>query len=213
MRSPTRIVRLRKAALSQAVKALAARDPALRALVRLHGEPPLWGRPGGFATLVHIILEQQVSLASAKSLFLRLDRGMAGLNPENVLLRGESGLRALGLTRQKAASVSDLAGRVTRGELAVARLGRLPDHEARAALLGVRGIGPWTADIYLLMALGRPDVWPQGDLALHRMLGAIHPDRRPPTSLEAMERSAQWAPWRAVAARILWHSYLSARAA
>ena len=138
---------------------------------------------------------------------------MAGLNPENVLLRGESGLRALGLTRQKAASVSDLAGRVTRGELAVARLGRLPDHEARAALLGVRGIGPWTADIYLLMALGRPDVWPQGDLALHRMLGAIHPDRRPPTSLEAMERSAQWAPWRAVAARILWHSYLSARAA
>ncbi|MGH7498252.1 MAG: DNA-3-methyladenine glycosylase family protein [Gemmatimonadales bacterium] len=205
--------RLGRADLSLAVRALAERDPELGALVRAHGEPPLWGRRGGFATLVKIILEQQVSLASARTLFARLERGLGAVTPEAVLRQGSTGLRALGLTRQKAVSVGDLAAHVARGELPIARLGRLSDEAARASLLRVRGIGPWTADIYLLMALRRPDVWPQGDLALHRMLQVIDPGGRLPTALEAMERSARWAPWRAVAARILWHSYLSARAA
>jgi DNA-3-methyladenine glycosylase II len=209
-RPPAR--RLRRADLAPAVRALTRRDPALRALVRTYGLPPLWSRPGGFPTLVRIILEQQVSLASARSLFARLDRGMGGVAPAAVLAQGHAGLRALGLTRQKAAAVHDLAGHVESGELPVARLGRLSDDAARAALLRVRGIGPWTADIYLLMALGRPDVWPRGDLALHRMLQAIDPERSPPTSDEASERAARWAPWRAVAARILWHGYLGARA-
>jgi DNA-3-methyladenine glycosylase II len=163
--------------------------------------------------LVQIILEQQVSLASAKTLFARLERTLGAITPEMVLRQGIAGLRKSGLTRQKAASVSDLASRVSSGELPLARLGRLPDDAARTALLCVRGVGPWTADIYLLMALGRPDVWPHGDLALHRMLGQIEPRLGLPTAVQAIAHSARWAPWRAVAARILWHSYLSARAA
>lgn len=205
---------LTRVTLLQGVRELAARDRGLARIIERHGPPPLWARPRGFPTLVRIVLEQQVSLASAAAVSERLERTLpGGVTPASVLAAGHGGLRALGLTRQKAAYVVALAEQVATGALPLASLGRLPDERAAELLIGVPGIGPWTASIYLLMALRRPDVWPPGDLALHRSLALLRPRRAVPTSEEARAFAARWRPWRAVAARILWHGYLGERAA
>jgi DNA-3-methyladenine glycosylase II len=208
----TRPARLTRATLLDGVRHLARRDRALGAIVERHGPPPLWARPGGFPTLVRIILEQQVSLASAAALHARLLAHTGALTPASMLALGPAGLQALGLTRQKAAYVVALADRVASGALPLARLGALPDERAHELLVQVPGIGPWTAGVYLLMALRRPDVWPPGDLALHKALAALRGEARPVPSDEAAEWAMRWRPWRAVAARVLWHGYLSERA-
>ena len=204
---------LTRLSLALAVRALAERDPGLAAIVARHGPPPLWARRPGFATLARIILEQQVSLASAAALFRRVGEELpGGWTPAAVLGVGEAGLRARGLTRQKARYVAELAARVDGGALRLAQLARLPDDEARDALTALPGIGPWTAGIYLLMALRRPDVWPPGDLALHAALARLRGLSRNPAAEEATRLARAWTPHRAVAARILWHGYLSERA-
>jgi DNA-3-methyladenine glycosylase II len=200
---------LTEAGLRRAARALAARDEDLgRVLARL-GTPPMWAREPGFPTLVHIILEQQVSLASARAAFTRLQQLAAPLTPRAFLALGDEALRAAGFSRQKTAYCRHLASLVGAGELDVDGLARLGDEEARAELLKVKGVGPWTADIYLLMALGRPDVWPTGDLAL---ASAAHEVKRldaRPTYPELDALATNWRPYRAVAARLLWHHYLN----
>lgn len=202
--------RLTSTTLLRGVSELARRDRALARLVDTHGCPPLWARRPGFATLVRIILEQQVSLASAAALYRRVSRQLpAGWTPSSVRLVGESGLRAHGLTRQKARYVAELAIRVDDGKLSLAALARADDETVRAALVELPGVGVWTASIYLLMALGRPDIWPTGDLALHKALAKLRGLRQLPSSEQATRLAARWAPYRAVAARILWQSYLA----
>lgn len=159
------------------------------------------------------MLEQQVSLASARALYLRLDAALGGVSPASVLAAGPAGLQRLGVTRQKARYACALAERVSDGSLALARLSRLDDESAAARLRLVPGIGPWTAGIYLLMALRRPDIWPSGDLALHKALAALDGRAAVPSSPEAAAHAERWRPYRAVAARILWHHYLSERRA
>ena len=196
----------------QGVATLVARDRRLRAIVDRHGPPPLYARPRGFASLVWIILEQQVSLASAKAMFRKLEHALHGaVTPEGIAALGIPGLLALGFTRQKARYVHGLAERVAGGNLCLTRLARLDDARAETALLDVPGIGPWTAGIYLLMALRRPDVWPPGDLGLHKSMMEVRCLPHVPSSAEAAEHALRWRPWRAVAARMLWHSYLSRR--
>lgn len=191
---------------------LTAGDRRLAAIVARHGPPPLWARPAGFRTLARVIIEQQVSLKSAASLFARLDREVAGgIEVEGVARAGVARLRALGVTRQKADYLVSLARSVAAGTLDLKGIGRLSDDEARDALLAVRGIGPWTAGVYLLMSLRRPDVWPPGDLALHIAMARLRGRTQVPTSREAERYAARWRPWRAVAARILWHGYLADR--
>ena len=207
------MTRLGRASLIEAVAALARTDRRLAALVTRHGPPPLWARRPGFATLLRIILEQQVSLASALALYRRLALAVGEVEPARVAALGTAGLQRLGFTRQKAGYVSGLAEDVLHGRLALARLRRYPDDEAREQLVRVRGIGPWTADIYLLMALRRPDIWPPGDLALHKALGRLHGSAALPSAAEAVRLAERWRPFRAVAARILWHTYLSERVA
>ncbi len=161
---------------------------------------------------MRIVLEQQVSLASAATLFRRLDREIpGGLTLDGISGVGERGLRALGVTRQKASYLHGLAAAVRERRLDLRALARLDDDAAHETLVAVRGIGPWTAAIYLLMALRRADVWPRGDLALHVALARLRGSRRAPTSDEAERYARRWRPWRAVAARILWHDYLAAR--
>jgi DNA-3-methyladenine glycosylase II len=204
--------RLTRGSLSQGVLELSARDRRLAAIVEAYGPPPLLARPRGFTTLVWIILEQQVSLASAASLHRKLGAAVpGGLTPAGVAALGVTGLQALGLTRQKARYVSGLAGKVVSREFRLDRLSRMTDAEAERALLDVPGIGPWTAGVYLLMALRRPDVWPPGDLGLHKSLAEVRCVRGLPSSAQAAEYALRWRPWRAVAARLLWHSYLSRR--
>lgn len=195
------------------MRALAAQEPAFARIVEQHGLPPLWVRAPGFATLVRLILEQQVSLVSARAVWLRLRTAVDGnaVTPARVHALGEQRLREVGFTRQKASYVHGLAADITARRMSLSRLASMSDEDARDALLAVRGIGPWTADVYRLVALRTLDVWPHGDVALadaaHRVLDL--PARPAQDDLTAM--AARWAPWRAVAARLLWHHYLSAR--
>ena len=200
--------------LQRAVEALAERDPDLAGIVARHGSPPLWARDPGFETLVRIILEQQVSLNSAVAALGRLRSALgigdaAPLTPSAVAALGDEAMRTAGLTRQKARYLSGLAQDVTTGRLDLVAMAATPDDEARAALIAVTGIGRWTADIYLLMALGRPDVWPDGDLALAGAMRRAKGLPALPTREEQRAIAERWRPWRAVAARILWHGYLA----
>ena len=202
-------MRLSTETLGPAVAELGARDPDLAAVVERFGPPPLWSRQPGFSTLVRIILEQQVSLRSARAAYARLQAVAGRVTPARVASIPERELRAAGLTRQKAAYCRGLASAIVADGLDLGRLGGLPDDEVRAALVELPGIGPWTADIYLLMALGRPDVWPRGDLALARAIQRVKRLRRTPGDDRMIRIARAWTPWRAVAARVLWHDYLS----
>ncbi len=208
----TRVVQLSSRSLRSAVSELAARDADLAGVVERFGPPPLWARRPGFATLIRIILEQQVSLGSAAAAYRRLQGAAGRVTPSRVASISEERLRAAGLTRQKAAYCRGLATAVLAGRLDLVPLGRLPDEEVRSSLLEVPGIGPWTADIYLLIALRRPDVWPRGDLALARALQRVKRLQRTPADHRMSGIARRWSPWRAVAARVLWHFYLSSRA-
>jgi DNA-3-methyladenine glycosylase II len=200
---------LTEAQLIEAARAWAARDPRLAALLERFGPPPLWQRMPGFPTLLHIILEQQVSLASARAAFGRLLALASPLTPERFLELDDETLKRVGFSRQKTRYGRELAQAVRSGALDLERLTHLEDDEVRAALMTVKGIGRWTADIYLLMALGRPDVWPVGDLALATAArGALRLDVLP-SSADLLQLAEAWRPWRAVAARMLWHAYLS----
>lgn len=199
------------AALHRGVAELCARDPHLAGVVERHGPPPMWGRPPGFSTLIKIILEQQVSLASAKAIYRRLQGTAGRVTAHRIARFRDAEFRLSGLTRQKSAYCRNLARWVVEGRLELAALERLEDDEVRERLMQVPGIGPWTADCYLLMALRRPDIWPPGDLALIKAAQAVRRMRRRPDS-ETLERIVRaWSPWRAVGARILWHHYLSVR--
>ena len=201
--------RLDDTRLAEAVRELAAVDPDLAGIAERHGTPPLWGRPPGFQTLVRIILEQQISLASAGAALERLVRAAGAVEPEAIVALGENGLRAAGQTRQKSRYVVGLARYVLDGRLDLGDVESAGDDEARRLLTSVVGIGRWSADIYLLMALGRPDIWPTGDLAL---AGAMRRAKRlesVPTGAEQSTIAEAWRPWRAVAARLLWQAYLA----
>jgi DNA-3-methyladenine glycosylase II len=199
------------ARLSLGISELSARDPDIAAVIERFGPPPLWGRRPGYATLVRIILEQQVSLASAAAAYRRLEEVAGVVTPSAVLETGVARLRRAGLTRQKARYCHAIARSVVDGKLDLRRIGRLSDAEARVALIQAPGVGPWTADIYLLMALRRPDVWPHGDLALAKAVMQVKKLRRFPNYENLGRLARQWSPWRAVAARIAWHYYLSDR--
>jgi len=201
---------LTKRSFRTAVAILTARDPALAALVARHGVPDFWAREQGFATLVLIVLEQQVSLASARAAYDRLERRVGDVAPSTVLTSSDEALRADGFSRQKARYVRALAAALEDGTLDLDVVASLPDEDARAALVALPGIGPWTAEVYLLSALRRPDTWPAGDIALQEATRrALGLDARP-TSEELTAIGERWRPHRATAARLLWHLYLSA---
>jgi DNA-3-methyladenine glycosylase II len=201
--------KLTEETLAQGVRTLSQGDPDLARVVARIGPPPLWARAPGFPTLIHIILEQQVSLASAKAAFDRLQAAISPVTPEAFLsLDGET-LKRIGFSRQKSAYGRGLAEQILLGRLDLEALEGLADEAARAALLGVKGIGPWTADIYLLMALRRPDIWPSGDLALAVAVQAVKGLNSRPGAGDLDEIAQAWRPWRAVAARLLWHHYLN----
>ena len=200
---------LTEPAFGRALAELGRRDPDIGAVVSTHGPPPLWAREPGFATLVHIILEQQVSLASAKAAFDRLRVAVGTLTPAAFLDLDAETLRRIGFSRQKTRYCRNVAVAVADGSLDLDGLEHRSDDEARTALVAITGIGRWTADIYLLMALCRPDVWPAGDLALAIAAQRIKRLASRPSTPELEALGEPWKPWRAVAARVLWHHYLS----
>jgi len=199
------------AALSAAARQLAARDPQLAVLLAAHGVPPLWRKGPGFETLVDIVLGQQVSLTSARAALERVRVAAGAVTPEAVAALGADGLRAAGQTRQKARYLAGLATASMSGRLDLEAVAGLADSDAIDALVAHTGIGRWTADIYLLMGLGRPDVWPGGDLALivaAREALSLGPHASARTIAQLADR---WHPWRSTAARMLWQDYLLRR--
>ena len=180
----------------------------LAAIYAEHGDPPLWRRATGFTTLVHIILEQQVSLKSAKSMLVRLDGAIQPFTPERFLELGDAHLRGLGVTRQKSAYLLDLSASIVKDELNFTKLARMSDDDVRVALTRIKGIGSWSADVYLLMAMRRADIWPAGDLALAVAMKELKGLASRPGPIELERLAEQWRPHRAVAARMLWQYYL-----
>lgn len=195
----------------RAVAELTSSDRDLAALTEAHGIPALWLRPPGFASLVLFILEQQVSLASAAAAYRRIEERLGDVTPAGLLGATPEELRADGVSRQKDRYLRALAEAVSTGRLDLDVMAGLDDDEVRAALMALPGIGRWTADVYLLACLGRPDLWPVGDRALQvavtETLGLeVVPS---PVQLEAL--GDRWRPLRSTAARLLWHGYLSRR--
>ncbi|UCH20486.1 MAG: DNA-3-methyladenine glycosylase 2 family protein [Deltaproteobacteria bacterium] len=188
---------------------LTRNDPDLAKIVVDFGPPPFWNRKPGFTTLVHIILEQQVSLASARAVLNKLMHAVSPLTPKKFLEQDDKTLKTFGFSRQKTAYCRNFAELITTGQLDLKQLNSKNDEQVRRTLTEVKGIGRWTANIYLLMALRRPDIWPVGDLALESAIQKLKNLPARPRSDESKNIAADWKPWRAVAARILWHYYLS----
>jgi len=175
------------------------------------GNPPFWVHTPGFPGMVIAILSQQVSLESAQATFAKLENIIGSINPENFLPLDDSMLRKIGFSRQKASYVRGLAHEIMAGKFDLKDLESMDNNQARKRLIEVRGIGPWTADTYLLFALRRSDAWPSGDLALAKAIQELRKLVTIPSTEEVDTIADHWRPWRAVAARILWHHYLNER--
>jgi DNA-3-methyladenine glycosylase II len=173
-----------------------------------YGTPPLWDREPGFATLLQIILEQQVSLASAKACFDKLCARVGDVTPEALLRSTDAELKKDGFSRQKTSYARHLSEAMLEKRIDLDSLQTRPDTEVKAELMKLKGVGEWTSDIYLLMAMLRPDVMPKGDIALHTAWHKLSGEPRPAAE-DFLVIAERWKPYRSVAARMLWHFYLS----
>lgn len=202
---------LTEAGLARACDELARRDGDLARVLEKHGHPPLWHREPGFPTLLHIILEQQVSLASAKAAFEKLRQRLGEVTPNAFLTLSDEELKACFFSRQKTRYGRALAEAVASGQLDLEALTHQPDDAVRAALVQLPGIGTWTADIYRMMALGRPDVFPLGDLAAVNALKSVKGLPRGTPRETLAEIAETFRPHRTAATFLLWHHYLRER--
>lgn len=193
------------------VDSLANKHAMFSELLDRNGRPPLWRREPSYATLVRFILEQQVSLASANAAFKRFDERIGGVTPEGALASSDAELGADGFSRQKASYVRGIAELILSGEFDPKDL--TGDFEAvKQRLLGIRGIGPWTASCYLLFVCGDRDTWPTGDRALYVSIANNLHLADVPSSTEGDHIAREWEPWRSTAAKMLWHDYLGGTA-
>jgi len=202
---------LDETSFAAAAAELCRADPDLAAIVDRHGLPEFWAREPGLPTLVLLILEQQVSLASARAAYDRLAMRLGALTTGGILGSTDEELRADGFSRQKMRYVRALAAAVEDGSLDLDALASLDDAVVRTELVALPGIGPWTAEVYLLSALRRPDTWPVGDIALQEGARRVRRLELRPTPGELEAIGEGWRPHRASAARLLWHLYLSER--
>ncbi|EAQ96735.1 DNA-3-methyladenine glycosylase family protein [Congregibacter litoralis] len=202
------MARLTHASYAEAVETLIAGDRDLARVVARHGPPKLLSRPPGFPTLVYIIFEQQVSLASAKSTYDKVAALLPEFTAEAYLQLSDEALRAAGVSRQKARYTRLVAEATIAGDLPIHALGRKPDEEVRTLLTAITGIGNWTADVYLMLALRRPDLWPVGDLALVKAATAIKSRPHKPDKLWLENLGERYRPYRSVATGIFWRHYL-----
>ena len=196
--------------LVDGIAALSA-EPVFAAILEQAGTPRFRRRRNGFATLLHIILEQQVSIDAAAAMHRRLTEVCSPLAPETFLALDPATLRVCGFSRQKMGYARHLAEKVRRGEFDFTRLAEADDEVAGAMLVALKGIGRWSADVYRIFALGRPDIWPAADLGLQIAVGERLGLAARPTESELRPIAEAWRPWRSVAACLFWQSYLHAR--
>ena len=190
---------------------LASRDASFSTIISMYGYPPFWSRPNTFESLIHIILEQQVSLASALSALQKLREKIGKISAENLLALTDEELKACYFSRQKTIYARDLAANILNGNLNLDELELLPDEEIRTKLTAIKGIGNWTVDIYLIFILHRTDIFPIGDLAVVQAIKRVK-NLPAETSKERLLQIAEaWKPYRTIATMLLWHEYLSRR--
>jgi DNA-3-methyladenine glycosylase II len=199
------------AALERGLRALTRRDPVMKRIIGLGARPPLRKRQPGFAGLVGIVVSQQLSTASASAISARIEARFPALSPEAIAAASEDDLRAAGLSAPKMRTLRALAAAVTSGGLPLDNLGDLEADAAHALLTEVKGIGPWTADIYLLFCLGHADAFPAGDLALQEAARLAYELEVRPSDKELLALAERWRPWRGVAAKALWAYYRIAK--
>jgi DNA-3-methyladenine glycosylase II len=195
----------------EGISELAARDADLAGILTKWGEPPFWTHSDGFPGLVLSILTQQVSLESADAAYAKLERTVSSVTPQGFLSLDDKTLKEVGFSRQKASYVRGIARGIVLGDIDLLALESMDDDLARRTLLELKGIGPWTADAYLLFALRRADAWPTGDLALLKAIQDLKKLAEPPSPRHADSIAMGWMPWRGVAARMLWFHYLCSR--
>lgn len=194
--------------LNEGIAALMQRDPDFARILATAGPPRFPQRPSGFATLLHIILEQQVSLEAARAMFARLRKECGRVTPRRFLTLEDDSLRQCGFSRQKMAYGRDLARAILSRRFDLKSLAQCDDDTARAELIKLKGIGRWSADVYLLFALARPDVWPADDLGLQLAVQWLKNLEHRPDGATLRRLGETWRPWRAVAACLLWQFYL-----
>lgn len=190
---------------------LSKKDKHLAAIIKEHGLPPIWKRPGQFSSLIRIILEQQVSLASAKAAYDKLRQLIGPITAQKVLQLSDAELRSCYFSRQKTIYARELAKAIVSKQLQLKKLSHLNDEEVRTELKKIKGIGDWTVDIYLLFALQRTDVFPTGDLAVMNALKQVKglPKETPKEII--IELAEAWRPYRSIATYMLWHYYIRTR--
>ena len=196
--------------LAEGIRVL-TEEPVFAEILERAGPPRFRRRRNGFGTLLHIILEQQVSIDAAAAMHKRLLGLCRPLVPATFLALDDSTLRSCGFSRQKMGYARDLAQMIDSGKFDFARLDAAEDEVALGALLSVRGIGRWSADVYLLFALGRRDIWPAGDLGLQAAIGDHMGLGARLDEVEVRRLGEAWRPWRSVATCLFWQSYLHAR--
>lgn len=188
---------------------LANQDSDLKLILENHGYPPMWTRENTFETLVHIILEQQVSLASALATLNKLKERLKEITPENILRLSDEEMRECYVSRQKNIYIKGLANAIMNGEINLEELTKMSNDDARKTLTSLKGIGNWTVDVYLMFTLQRTDIFPIGDLAAVNALKRLKQLPTKTTKEELLEISEHWKPFRSVASMMLWHYYLS----
>lgn len=197
--------------IAYGAKALAEADPALARAITIVGAIPLRLSTPDFAGLASIIVSQQVSKASAAAIFARLTRLVAPLDAATMLAAGDETLREAGLSRPKQRTLRAIAEAVSQGELDLSGLCTMPAEEAVAAMTRIKGVGPWTAEIYLLFCAGHGDIFPAGDLALQEAVRAILEMEARPSEKQLRRIAERWSPWRGVASRVMWAYYAALR--
>ncbi len=200
---------LTEESFAHGLKVIASCDSDLAVVLQTLSFPPFWIREPGFATLIQIILEQQVSIASAKAIFERLQQTISPITPEQFVSLNDEQIKKIGFSRQKALYGRSLADSIISGQLDLHLLHKMDDDDIRSTLKKIKGIGDWTVDIYLLMAMRRRDSFPAGDLGLALAIQKLKGLEKRPKPKEIESIAEQWRPWRAVATRLLWHYYLS----
>jgi DNA-3-methyladenine glycosylase II len=183
-------------------------DNLFATIHKKYGAPPDWSRDPGFDSLSKIILEQQVSLASANAHFQKLNNYLAEFSPSRILKLTDEEMRTCQISRQKAGYLRALSAAITSGEIDLANLSVFSEPEIRTKLTGIRGIGNWTTDIYLMFCLQSPDIFPIGDIAVINTIRELTPAK---TTDQILRMSTRWKPLRSLATYFLWHYYLKKR--
>ena len=190
---------------------LAKKDRHLFAIIRQYGYPPMWTRRGNFQTLIHIILEQQVSLASARAALNKLKERIGTITPKKLLALSDEDLKTCYFSRQKTVYARYLANAIVSKQIILKKFSDLDDAEIRRQLKTIKGIGDWTVDVYLLFALQRTDLFPLGDLAMVNALKEVKQLSKETKQEELLKLAERWRPYRSIATILLWHYYIQKR--